>query len=144
MNQNWIVQFAWDEQHFNAYLYFLLCTVLLRANFAVRGPGGKWNTLCLLCKKFKTQTRIFKHILFFSSFFFSFYSSSPLFFFFGMAVISSLKVKTRVLWTYGTRMHIYFNILQIFVEFLLLQDTSGGNKRDGKMDKIVALIELKF
>lgn len=77
-------------------------------------------------------------------FFFLFLLPPPLFFFFGMASIFSLKVKSRVLWTYGTRTHIYFNILQIFVEFLLLQDTSGGNKRDGKMDKIVALIELKF
>lgn len=50
-------------------------------------------------KKFKTQTRIFKHILFFSSFFFFLFLLPPLFFF-GMASISSLKVKSRVLWTY--------------------------------------------
>ena len=51
---------------------------------------------------------------FFLSFFF-------FLFFCGTAIISSLKVKSRVLWVCGTKMHIYFNILQTIVEFLLLK-----------------------
>lgn len=40
---------------------------------------------------------------------------------------------------------LFFNILQIFVQFLVLQDTiPGANERDGKMDKIADQIELKF
>ena len=59
MNQNWIVQFARDE-HFNAYLYFLLYTVLHHANFAVRGPGGERNSLIMsLVKKIENTNQNF-------------------------------------------------------------------------------------
>ena len=85
-------------------------------------------------------------VFFFS---FSFLSLSLFFFFFFFfsffgwgGTLSSLTANSRALGAYGTRTHIYFNILKIFVKFLLLQDTVLELMR--KASKIIALIELKL